>query len=192
MEQESIQKLVKARKAPEWNYSSAWEWIERRIQETIGTWAKCNPSTGSEGWTNKTITNIEEWGPKFGLDNGLCINIQITLQENCHNPTQTSNRYLEHLLGEIRNKRKGAEEDIRKGQTKEWRDKVEKWVDSNSKEAYNLMKMGEEGNVHHSVSMGRIPNILEEVDEAEKVWGVGGTRRGVGTCRNASKNMRAR
>ena len=44
--QGSIQDLVKAKKARAWNCSSAWEWIERRMQEAIGTWAKRNPSTG--------------------------------------------------------------------------------------------------------------------------------------------------
>ncbi len=41
---------------------------------------------------------------------------------------------------------------------------MDKWVEGNCKEAYNLMKLGEKGNVHHSVSKGRIPNILEEVE----------------------------
>ncbi len=49
-------------------------------------------------------------------------------------------------------------------------DKVDKWVEGNCKEAYSLMKIAEKGNVHHSVSTGRIPNILEEVEIAEEVW----------------------
>ena len=90
--QGSIQDLVKAKKAPEWNCSSAWEWIERRMQEAIGTCAKWNPSTGGKGWTTKTTEKIGEWGAKFGLDKGLCLNIQMTLKENSHNPILTSKR----------------------------------------------------------------------------------------------------
>ena len=110
--------------------------------------------------------------------------MEVTLKENCFNPTLTTKKYLGHLLVRVREKRKGAEKDINKGQNKEWREKVDKWVDGNCKETSNLMKMGEKGNAHHSVSKGRIPNSLEEVEEAEKYGRVGGTRKGAKMCRN--------
>ena len=31
--EENIQNMVEGKKAPEWNNSTAWEWIERRVQE---------------------------------------------------------------------------------------------------------------------------------------------------------------
>ena len=58
----------------------------------------------------------------------------MTLKENCHNPTLTSTRHLEHLLEEVRQNRKGTDKDIRKGQNNEWREKVEKWVPKQSGE----------------------------------------------------------
>ncbi len=32
------------------------------------------------------------------------------------------------------------------------------------------LKRGKKGQVHHSVKCGRVPNILEEVEEAEETW----------------------
>ena len=165
-----IQDLVKDKKAQEWNCGTAWEWMERRLQEALGTWAKWNPSAGGKGWTARTAGKVGEWAGKLGLDKGLCDNIRRSLEENCYFPTLTSKKFMEHLLEEVREKRKGADRDICKGQNKIWKEKVEKWIDGNSKEAYSLMKMGEKGNVNHSVGLGRIPNILEEVEIAEKVW----------------------
>jgi hypothetical protein len=49
------------------------------------------------------------------------------------------------------------------------------------------MKLGEKGNVHHTVSKGRIPNILEEVDEAEKHGKAGGTKKVWGISRTVLK-----
>ena len=92
---------------------------------------------------------------------------------------------------EVREKRKIVEKDIRKGQNKEWKDKVEKWVDSNSKDAYNLMKLGENGNVHHTVSKGRIPNILVEVDEAAKIWERWWNKEGVADVQECLKDFRS-
>ena len=149
------------------------------------------PEHGGERMDHKNHRENLRMGANLGLDKGLCLNIQMILKENCHNPTLTSKRYLEHRLGEVRQKRKGTDKDIRKGQNKEWREKVEKWVDGNCKEAYSLMKMAERGNVHHSVGMGRIPNILEEVDNAEKCGKGGGTRKDADVCRSAWKNMKA-
>ena len=80
--------MIKGKKAPEWNNSTAWEWIERRVQEALGTWAKWNPSTGGAGWTEKVIDKIKAWKDKFGLDKGLCANLEVTLQENCSCPTK--------------------------------------------------------------------------------------------------------
>ncbi len=191
VEQGSIQEMVKARKAPEWNNGSAWEWIERRVHEAIGTWAKWSPSTGGKRWTQKVKDRITEWSAKLGLDKGLSANLDFTLHENCHSPTFTSKKYLEHLLVEVRKKRKTVEKDIRKGQNKEWKDKVEKWVDSNSKEAYKSMKLGEKGNTHHTVITGRIPNISEEADEAEQVWEGWCNKEGVGDVHDCLKDFRS-
>ena len=103
-----IQDLVKDKKAPEWNCSVAWEWMERRMQEAIGTWAKWNPSTGGRGWTARTMVKVGEWSAKIGLDKGLCSNIIMSLEENCRYPTLASKNLLEHLLEEVREKREGG------------------------------------------------------------------------------------
>ncbi len=50
--------MVKGKKAPEWQNSTAWEWIERRVQEALGTWAKWNPDIGGAGWTIKVTDKI--------------------------------------------------------------------------------------------------------------------------------------
>ena len=64
--QGSIQEMVKGKKAPDWNNSTAWERVERLTQEAIGTWARWNPSTGGEGWTGKVTEKTKKRGRNLG------------------------------------------------------------------------------------------------------------------------------
>ena len=91
------------------------------------------------------------------------MSIQDAMAENHRNPSRVAKAYLEQLLSRVRNEKKKARQDVGKKQGKEWREKVEKWIDGNCREAYSLLKAGEKGSVHHCVASGRIPNILEEV-----------------------------
>jgi hypothetical protein len=101
-----IQDMVKSKKAPEWESWTGWEWIERRMVEALASKGKGGQGVGGKGWARGVSKQIEGLKGEGGMNKGLCSSIQESLEEMITEPTLVAHRYMEHLLGRVREERK--------------------------------------------------------------------------------------